>query len=80
MDYLLFPKKTPEYRQGRSHTDFLCSLKQYWPEKKSFIKHFLNTIEEGFILQHEQEENLSEILLRPHRKATSIIDLNFPKI
>lgn len=36
MDYLLHPKKTPSYRSGRSHQDFLCGLEEHI-SKEAFI-------------------------------------------
>lgn len=37
MDLLLHPPKTPSYRKGRSHQDFLCCLKDHLPSKDAFI-------------------------------------------
>jgi len=33
MDYLLLPKKMPKYRKTRSHKNFLCRMKNYFPNK-----------------------------------------------
>ncbi|WVZ61010.1 LOW QUALITY PROTEIN: hypothetical protein U9M48_010951 [Paspalum notatum var. saurae] len=37
MDYLKIPKCAPEYRLGRSHTDFLCRMKDYIPSRSFFL-------------------------------------------
>ncbi len=37
MESLLFPPKTPQYREGRSHQDFLCKLNLHLPSKKSLF-------------------------------------------
>ncbi len=37
MLYLSHPKKTPTYRHNRSHTDFLCRLKDHFPCKETLI-------------------------------------------
>lgn len=37
MECLLHPKKTPEYRQGRNHLDFLCCLKEHLLSKEEFF-------------------------------------------
>lgn len=47
MEYLLHPKKTPAYRQGRSHNDFLCKLKDHFPSKEALVlalKKEINTL------------------------------------
>ena len=31
MAYLQMPAKTPAYRQGRGHAEFLCRLKEHFP-------------------------------------------------
>ncbi len=38
MDLLLHPKKTPQYRNGRSHSDFLSKLSDFFPSKDHFIQ------------------------------------------
>lgn len=73
MDYLLLPKKAPTYRQGRAHSDFLCRLKEYWPEKKFFMDCFFKELEKNFTLKESDEKEIEEILLKPHRKATCIV-------
>ncbi len=42
MDYLLHPKKTPTYRKSRTHTDFLCTLKDYCTDKQTLMQQFLS--------------------------------------
>ena len=39
METLLIPRKTPEYREGRSHGDFLCTLNKKLPSKEAFFDH-----------------------------------------
>lgn len=43
MDYLLHPKKTPAYRSGRSHQDFLCGLEGHI-SKEAFIAGLKETL------------------------------------
>lgn len=38
MDLLLHPKKTPAYRNGRTHQDFVCRLKDHAPSKEYLIE------------------------------------------
>lgn len=74
MDYLLFPPKTPLYRQQRSHTEFLCSLCQYWPSKVMFKEALLEQIYKTFQVQEVIKEEIVEVLKRPHRQATCLLD------
>lgn len=37
MECLLHPKKTPSYREGRSHKEFLCTLKEHFSSKQNFF-------------------------------------------
>lgn len=48
MDYLIFPPKTPSYRQGRSHDQFLCTLNQFFPDKQSIVTAFENVLQKNF--------------------------------
>jgi lipoate-protein ligase A len=38
MALLKYPPKTPTYRQRRSHTEFICRLKDYFPSQESWIE------------------------------------------
>lgn len=72
MDYLLYPKKTPSYRQNRSHVDFLCRIKDYWPEKNDFLNSLLKQINAKYGLKEILLKDIETILMKPHRKATEI--------
>lgn len=50
MQYLLHPKKAPPYRQNRTHTDFLCKLKDHFPCKTTFIQNIQSTLNKPFSL------------------------------
>lgn len=72
MDYLLYPKKVPEYRQGRSHLDFLCKLREFnhWDNKEHFFEAFKGYIKSQFEVTEVPFESIKDILIKPHRKAT----------
>jgi len=38
MDYLLHPKKTPHYREGRDHSSFLCRLSDFYEGKEIWLE------------------------------------------
>lgn len=77
MNYLLFPPKTPLYRQNRGHADFLCKLSAYLNHKQEFADRFLEELNRTFKVISVQHEEVLQILERPHRKATAV-ELDFP--
>ncbi len=48
MGSLLLPRKTPQYREGRSHGDFLCTLNNFLPSKTAFFEQIKQTLYEQF--------------------------------
>ncbi len=38
MSYLLYPPKTPSYRQGRDHEQFLCKLHQFFSSPDEWVE------------------------------------------
>lgn len=74
MDYLLFPPKTPAYRQGRGHTDFLCRLCDYWPDVLVFQEKILEQLSQYFTLVERKKEELEKVENLPHRKVTMQIE------
>ena len=74
MDYLLHPEKTPKYRLGRDHTDFICKLKDHFLSKKQVIDSIKQELYKKWgatdlLLQDLPEE-------KEHRKSTKLI-LNY---
>jgi lipoate-protein ligase A len=43
MQLLKQPPKTPPYRAGRSHEDFLCRLSSFFPHKENWIEEMIQT-------------------------------------
>lgn len=74
MDYLSLPPKIPAYRQGRSHNDFLCRLRDYWPQAHIFQEKILEQFSPFFTLVQRKKEELAEIAALPHRKTTSQLE------
>lgn len=70
MDILSFPHKVPEYREKRTHRDFVCRLKDVLPDKQIFIAGIRQTLEEMFVVEEVSLNSLESVWDRPHRKAT----------
>lgn len=73
MNYLLLPKKRPAYREGRSHGDFLCRLKDVARDRANLIEGLKTTLAKRFDLEPLPLEEAGEILSRPHRQATHVL-------
>lgn len=74
MKLLLHPKKTPLYRRGRSHTEFLCRLREYQVSKASLVEKFLQTLSKRYEIKPLQIEEVFSLLRNPHRRATQRVD------
>jgi len=75
MDYLLIPTKMPAYRQGRSHTDFLCRLSDYWAHPNDLLDQIIQQLSCHFEVREKQKEELECISALPHRKATHLVEI-----
>jgi lipoate-protein ligase A len=74
MNLLKFPPKTPSYRSNRSHRDFLCTLNEYFDSQETLINSFKQVLEEKFRVIASNENEHEEILNRPHRRATIVLE------
>lgn len=74
MSTLLLPKSRPKYRQSRSHDEFLCSLSNFYDDKKIFMKKIVDAFESKFKINHVKKESVQEILAKPHRKSTVCLE------
>lgn len=76
MDYLLHPPKTPRYREGRSHQDFVCKLKDQIEKKESFFDQLKLELGRRFELVPLSLSDVISVLELPHRKSTSLENKN----
>ena len=74
MDYLLLPPKMPTYREKRTHSDFLCRLREHHPEKELLQEKIVNALKQRFDVEEISSDVANEGLLRPHRQATVLLD------
>jgi lipoate-protein ligase A len=70
MKALKMPKKIPNYRQGRSHPEFLCCLKEFLTEQKIALTRLEHHLSHIFEIRTISQDSLENILQRPHRQAT----------
>jgi lipoate-protein ligase A len=66
MQYLLHPKKTPPYRAGRPHHEFLCRLSEYFSDQELLIERIVEELEKRFPIE---KLSLEEALAIPHESA-----------
>ncbi|PKU71275.1 putative lipoate-protein ligase A [Dendrobium catenatum] len=48
MEYLRLPKRAPEYRLARNHSEFLCRMKDYLTSRSTFIERTISSLEDHF--------------------------------
>lgn len=75
MECLLHPRKTPSYRQKRTHKDFLCTLKEHLPTKETLFEKMKLYLEENHEVVH-QPYILPKIKEASVRISTCYIDLS----
>lgn len=75
MDLLLHPKKTPAYRQGRSHSEFVTRLSSHLPTKELFFDSLKAALSARFSLEEISLGELLPYLAQPHRQSTQRIYL-----
>lgn len=74
MEYLLHPPKSPAYRQGRCHADFLCRLSDIWKSPDDLFLQLAAQLEQSFDLCLGDRKELEKTAALPHRKALTIIE------
>jgi len=75
MGLLLHPKKTPAYRQGRSHEEFVTRLKDHFPSKEEWVARFKASLRAQFAVEEVESETLAPLLQQDFRQGTVFIDL-----
>ncbi|MCX6987393.1 MAG: lipoate--protein ligase family protein [Chlamydiae bacterium] len=71
MQALKHPKKTPSYRAGRDHGNFLCKLKEFIPSQDDLLADLKNALSEEFDLSHVPLESIQ--ISETHRTTTQLI-------
>ena len=73
MSYLFLPKKTPQYRKERAHTEFLCRLAGFFSSQEEFITHLKTALSQRFSLKLRQIDEVQSELKLPERLSTVLI-------
>lgn len=73
MRYLLMPEKVPDYRQLRSHDDFLCRLNPYFNNRQHLQESIISSLHQQFDVREVCFEEIKDVLEKPHRQATSLL-------
>jgi lipoate---protein ligase len=76
MQCLLHPRKAPNYREGRSHNEFLCKLKDHYPSKEAWISRIKNTLSERYQIVTMPYLSSNRKGHTSNRTATSLISLS----
>jgi len=75
MELLLHPKKTPNYRERRSHDEFLTRLKDHLPSKQVFIERLKEVLKQRFEVTPLSLGEVLPLLQEPHRRSTQELSL-----
>jgi len=70
MDYLLYPKKSPNYRSNRPHHHFLRPLKGELSSQELFFDRIKEELAKRYVICFQSKEALASLLEQPHRRAT----------
>jgi lipoate-protein ligase A len=72
MDYLLLPTKRPQYRQNRSHNQFLCRLNEFAPSAEKLIDQLQQELAKRFSIEHI---TIPDLRWTPHRESVRWVSI-----
>jgi lipoate---protein ligase len=75
MNCLLLPEKRPQYRGGRSHADFLCTLRPQYPDKDLLLETLATYAQKTLAAHPASLADTFKILQHPHRSGTTEINI-----
>jgi lipoate-protein ligase A len=77
MEYLTNPERQPAYREKRSHTEFLCTLKDVLTveTRTDLATEFRLELDEHFEVEEVTVESIASIVDSDHRRSTRFLDL-----
>lgn len=74
MQCLKHPRKTPPYRAGRLHEEFLCKLSEFYPSPGELIDQLVHAIAYHFPIEEIPLEQAIALSHPPVRQSTCLID------
>ncbi|MCH9633614.1 MAG: hypothetical protein S4CHLAM7_03440 [Chlamydiae bacterium] len=75
MKLLQNPKKAPNYRNRRTHRDFLTKLAPLYPDKRTLVKQAIESLKNEFHIERVFENYPSHLIEKEHRKSTKYMSL-----
>ncbi|KAF3361840.1 putative lipoate-protein ligase A [Chlamydiales bacterium STE3] len=75
MSYLLYPPKTPVYREGRSHSDFLTKLSLHFPSQEAIVNKIEHELSKRYVMKLNALPRIESFLSLPHRKTTALVKI-----
>jgi len=76
MNYLIYPPRAPSYRKMRSHSQFLCRLRDYLHSKEHFVTRIKERLSAKYDVRETFLETISSTLEIPHRQSSKTLSLN----
>ncbi len=73
MEYLPLPPRMPAYREMRSHSDFLCRLREHLTSSDQIGDHIIQELNKNFEIKRQNLDAALKITEMPHRKATELL-------
>ncbi len=73
MNYLLYPPKTPKYRQGRSHLTFLEVLKKHFLSKEIFFGKIKKELKKQYEVKEVFLKELVSLLSQKYRMSSCFV-------
>jgi lipoate-protein ligase A len=73
MNILKLPPKMPGYRNSRTHSDFLCTLKDHFEDSEQVIAEILKSLSQQSDIQNISVSEVEPLLDQSHRKTTTFL-------
>ncbi len=75
MQLLLHPKKTPPYRAGRPHQEFLCKLSDYFSDRSEVVERLISEMKTRYSVQNVSLNDVLTSNKESFRQSTQFVAL-----